>query len=382
MTIQVQAQAGAGDEKAEKEKKEKEEKANEEKIKEDKVKEAKIKEEKDKVKKEKGNKGTPSQSSALTGAATAISQVQNLVDREIQPSDGANLNLTLSGAYQYSLRDGLSVFTVSGVSREQHDGFTITSPTGSFEGSAFEVWTYGLTAGTRWDASNTLGLQPNALVLGGFGNVSSSDLKVGAGSEPLIGEGSIRSYAVGGYSLFNARPFYVLGIASQSWAHADLTSTASDTQASSDSAGYIVSGNIGALLPAGEAFLDLRLGTSFTKGQVDDYKDGAGTAYTDGEIRETSGSASAKLLFTEHLLGATLKPFVQAGVTQRFDDSNKVLADGVPYSFDDADLSVFGRLGVDISHGDTVQSYIAVRGEKSEDRESLAGQVGFTLKFE
>ena len=48
--------------------------------------------------------------------------------------------------------------------------------------------------------------------------------------------------------------------------------------------------------------------------------------------------------------------------------------DGVPYRFHDDDLSVFGRIGIDISLGDSVQSYIAVR---SSDREAIAAQAGF-----
>jgi hypothetical protein len=73
---------------------------------------------------------------------------------------------------------------------------------------------------------------------------------------------------------------------------------------------------------------------------------------------------------------------VQGGVTQRFDQSNEVLVDGVPYRFRDDDLSVFGRIGFDAILGDSLQSYNAVRGEKSSDREAIAAQAGFTLKLD
>jgi hypothetical protein len=326
----------------------------------------------------------PVQSGAAMAAKAVTTQIQNLLEREIEPkgAGGANFNSALSGVYQHGFRDGLSVFTLSGISREHHDGFTITSPTGSFQGAPFEILTYGLTAGTRWDASHALALKPDTFIVGGFGNVSSSDLKVGVDSEPLLGEGTIRSYALGVYSLFNSRPFYMLGIASHSWAHADLNSAIDGADASPESRGYLLSGNVGALLPAGGAFLDLRVGTSFAQGQIDDYRDSAGIAYTDADLSETGGSASAKLLFTQQAHGATLKPFVQAGITERFDENNKVLADGIPYSFHEADFSVFGRVGVDISQGDSFQGYVAVRGEKSEDREGIAAQVGFTLRVD
>jgi hypothetical protein len=330
------------------------------------------------------NSVKPVQSVAATAAKTVATQIQNLLEQEIEPRDGAgaNFNSALSGVYQQCFRDGLSVFTLSGISRERHDGFTVTSPAGSFQGTPFETLTYGLTAGARWDASHALGLERSTLVVGGFGNVSSSDLKVGGDGEQLIGEGAIRSYALGAYSLFNSRPFYMLGIASHSWAHADLNSPIDGADASPDSRGYLLSGNIGALVPAGSAVFDLRVGATFAQGQIEDFRNSAGIAYTDADLSDTSGSASAKLLFRHQAQWATLRPFVQVGITQRFDESNKVLADGVPHNFHDADFSVFGRVGVDISRGDSFQAYVAVQGEKSKDRDGIAGQVGFTLELD
>ena len=305
-----------------------------------------------------------------------------MVERNIEPNDGANFNGALSGVYQYNFRDGLSLFKLSGISHERHDGFTVTTPIGSYNGASFDSWTYGLTAGASWDASNAFGLEPNTIVFGGFGNLSTSHLEVGGGSEPLIGDGTARSVGLGGYTLYNSRPFYMLGIASHSWGHADINDARGKADISPNSTGYVVSGNIGTLLPAGPGLLDLRLGATFANGQIDDYRDATGTSYTDTQLSETGGSASAKLLFTEDLQWATLKPFAQAGVTQRFDQSNEVFVDGVPYRFHDDDLSVFGRVGVDVSLGDSVQSYIAVRGEKSSDREAIAAQAGFTLKLD
>ncbi len=284
--------------------------------------------------------------------------------------------------YQYNLRDGLSLFKLSGISYERHDGFTVTTPTGSYHGASFDSWTYGLTAGASWDASNAFGVEPNTIVVGGFGNLSTSDLEVGGSSELLIGEGTAQSLGLGGYALYNSRPFYMLGIASHSWGQADINDARGEVDISPSSTGYLVSGNIGTVLPTGPAVLDLRLGAAFANGQIDDYHDTMGTAYTDSRLSETSGSASAKFLFMEDLQWAILRPFVQTGVTQRFDQTNEVLVDGVAYRFHDDDLSVFGRIGVDASLGDSLQSYISVRGEKSSDREAIAAQAGFTLKLD
>jgi outer membrane autotransporter protein len=77
----------------------------------------------------------------------------------------------------------------------------------------------------------------------------------------------------------------------------------------------------------------------------------------------------------------TIRPFAQAGVTQRFDQENRVEIDGVAYSFSDADFSLFGRVGLDIDW-DCFQAYLAFKGENGADRNVISGQIGITVKLD
>lgn len=322
------------------------------------------------------------QSTAVTATEAVTTQVQQVVEDGAELKSGESMNGALSAVQHYGLRNGLSVFTVSGISRMRHDGFTISTPDKSFKSSAFESIAYGLTVGTRWDASKQFDLTANKLIFGAFGNGSLTDLSVGGDDDLLVGNGQVTSFTAGGYSLYNAQPFYLLGIASYSWAWSDMDGNGDYGDMSVQSDGYLLSGNIGALLPMGQASLDLRVGTTFSEGFVANYTDGNGAFYSDAELREVNGSASAKLVFTEKFEQMTLRPFVQAGVNQRLDQTNEVVIDGIAHNFDDADFSVFGRVGIDINHTDQIQSYFAMRGEKSEDREEIAGQLGLTFKLD
>jgi outer membrane autotransporter protein len=77
-----------------------------------------------------------------------------------------------------------------------------------------------------------------------------------------------------------------------------------------------------------------------------------------------------------------MRPFVQTGVTQRFAYENELKINGDKFSFDDADTTVFARAGLDFDVGDTTQAYLAVRGDASEDLQSIAAQVGITFKLD
>jgi outer membrane autotransporter protein len=115
-------------------------------------------------------------------------------------------------------------------------------------------------------------------------------------------------------------------------------------------------------------------------GSFDDYQDSAGAVYQDASVRETSGTGSAKLFFSHKLDDAVFRPFAQAGFSKRFDGENTVTVDGAEFSYDDADLTAFGRIGIDIDHGE-IQSYFALRGDASNDYRAISGQVGITFKL-
>jgi len=59
-----------------------------------------------------------------------------------------------------------------------------------------------------------------------------------------------------------------------------------------------------------------------------------------------------------------------------------VEVEGVRFSFDDADTTVFARAGIDFDIGRSLQAYLAVRGDVNESIEAITAQVGLTFKMD
>jgi hypothetical protein len=312
---------------------------------------------------------------------TIVHQVQQVVEKDLA-KDGAKLNGALGGIHSYSMGNGLSAFTVSGLSHLRHQGFEISTPGESFRGPAFDTLTYGLTTGVRWDGSDALGLSPNTLTFGAFGNYSTSNVDIGAEAAGLLGKADVESFGVGGYALYNLRPFYLLGVFAHSWTHAETDNARNGVGFDQDGTGHVASAGAGTIVPLGGGLdVDLRLGVNMIHGSFEDYWDSGGSVYQDASVHETSGTGSAKLFFSQRLDDTIFRPFAQAGFSRRFSGENTVTVDGAEFRYDDSDLAAFGRIGIDIDHGESFQSYFALRGDASSDYEAISGQFGVTFKL-
>ncbi|GEM_PF-4528257 len=312
---------------------------------------------------------------------TITNQVQQIIEKEVdQGAPGA----ALSGIQQHNFHDSLSVFTMSSVSWMRHDGFTVFDPNGKSKSDSFETLTYGFTAGARLDASAFFNLKPDTVTLGGFGNYTTSDFSSGGFDAATgLGKGNLESYAIGGYSVVNAKPFYLLGIFGHSWGDPSFTDTANQSKASYETSGYIASFHAGVIVHAGTGLkIDLRAGVTRASSEADNYLDSAGVTYNDPHTDETNGSASAKIFSSSNYGDWTLRPFFQGGVSYRFSYENEVVVDGTSFRFDDADESFFGRVGLDLDHKNGLQSFLSIRGDASSDSEGLTGQAGLTIKLD
>ena len=139
----------------------------------------------------------------------------------------------------------------------------------------------------------------------------------------------------------------------------------------------------GVLVPiSGTTQVDLRGGLEYIYAQSDDFEDSIGVQFTDASSQEFAGSLSARLFSVIKTEGYDLRPFVQAGLSHRFYYENELKVDGVAFAFDDADTSVFARAGIDFAVSQSTQAYVAVRGDMSEDSETIAAQVGLTFRLD
>lgn len=324
-------------------------------------------------------------SSTLSTAATLTQQIvdfgldSSLIDAGSAPGTPGAGPITVQ-----TVTSALSAFTISGVSRTSHDGFDVKSPAGSGTTASFDSLQYGLTLGVRADASKRLDLKPNTLTFGLFGNVTHTDIDIGSDgtAHGPGGDASVESWSVGGYSLITSGTVYGLVTVIGSFGEARLEDDGSHAHRDFGTDGVVTSAIGGYLIPvSGDTKLDVRAGLNYLVGTGDAYVNSQGVAFGETNIEEVSGNVSVKLFSTMAFENAVVRPFAQGGVTHRFDYSNDARIGGVDFSFSDADTTLVGRLGIDFDVADAVQGHLAVRGDVNEDVETIAGQLGLTVKM-
>ncbi len=284
-----------------------------------------------------------------------------------------------------------STFMISGVLVNSHDGFDAKSSDANASGrtAGFDAVSYGFTTGVRTDASDLFGLDKGRVTYGFFGNFTHTDVDTGV-SDALQGlglnrggEASVDSWSAGGFALVTAKAFYGLAVITGTFGQSEVTNFLIGSGSEFDSVGFSTSAVGGWLAPVGKtAKLDISGRLTYAASDIDDYKDSGGVVYHDTSLDDVSVTASARLFDSIPGSWATYRPFIQTGVTHRIDHTNEIKVDGVKFEFDDADTTVFGRIGVDFEVQRTVQAYIALRGDVSEDAEAVAGQVGVTFRLD
>jgi hypothetical protein len=331
---------------------------------------------------------------ALNGAVAGISgQVAGLaLDLGLAdlkgggPGGGALVNAPLIAG---SPGRELSMFAVSGVTSLSHDGYRSSSslPGGTGTTPAFDETDVGLTVGLRWDASRHFDLDKNSLTFGLIANYTHTDIDLGTNDvlAPFFdktGSADVDSWSVGTFGLITDGWKYGLLTVTGTFGAPETENYVLGSTADFNTAGIAVSAMSGVLVPLGGSTLDLRGGLNFIHASADNFTDTAGVHFSNAELEEISGTVSARLFRVVRLETGAFRPFIQGGLTQRLHYSNDVDVDGVTFSFDDADTTLFARAGVDFDIDRTFQAYVAVRGDASSSMEAIAAQVGLTFKLD
>jgi outer membrane autotransporter protein len=276
---------------------------------------------------------------------------------------------------------------VSGYKHRSHDGYSVQSAVPAFSGSTpgFEEENYGLTIGGRFDGSEFFGASPNSVTLGLLGNYTRTEIDIDAPLAGLSGgSATVDSWSVGTFGLVTDGTRYgLLSVTGTFGSPETETEIVGPISAAFNNYAVATSAVVGVLVPLGGSVrLDLRGGLDYVYARSEDFEDSLGVDYTDGRTQEFAGSASARLFSVIKADGYDVRPFVQAGVSHRFHYENELKVDGIAFSFDEADTSLFGRAGVDFSLSQSTQAYLAVRGDASEDFEAIAAQFGLTFKLD
>ena len=322
----------------------------------------------------------------VTSVALGITQdvVTNVLDVAIEPETAA----VLGPFGASSPGSASSMFMVSGYKHLSHDGYSVASSFGEAigKGPEFKEDNVGLTLGTRFDGSSVLGTEKGTVTFGVLGNYTHTDIDVGAApnvpGQFKSGSVSIDSWSAGGYGMVTDGQRYGLITVTGTFGSPETERAFVPATAEYNTFGFAASAMSGVLVPVGGAKLDLRGGLNYLRASSDDYSDSAGSRYTDARMEEFSGSLSARLFGVVRTEDFSVRPFVQGGVNYRFLYENEITIDNATFAFDDADTSIFGRVGFDFDVDKAVQAYVAVRGDASEDFTAIAAQVGVTFKLD
>lgn len=278
----------------------------------------------------------------------------------------------------------ISMFLISGVNKLSHDGYGMTMGGTPFGRTAeYDELDAGFTFGLRLDGSKSLGLAPNTLTFGVFGNYTRTDIDLGAmAGYPKSGKVDVDSWSVGGYGLLTDGWKYGMVTVSGTFGSPNTEDFVYGSTSEFKTVGISTSAATGVLIPVGGAKLDLRGGLTYITVSGDDHTDSLGLHYTDAKLEDLSGSVSARLFGVMRTDGGVLRPFVQGGLNQRFHYKSEVSVEGTPFTFNDGDTTLFARAGVDFDLSRSTQAYISVRGDQGEDVQAISGQVGMTIKLD
>jgi len=243
--------------------------------------------------------------------------------------------------------------------------------------------------GLLWDASTLVGLRPGTLHFGVNGGIAESDLDVRGNSAlrslgiTQAGAGNLKSWSAGGFALLTTRAWYTGAAAGGSWGRAETENYVTGARSDYDGSSFTSALFTGTILPviSDDVRLDLRATLGYQRTVGEAHNDTVGITYSDHTVETFDGSLSARLFGVVRLSSLTLRPYVQAGVAHRFHYLNELQIQGIDFSFDDADTSVFFAGGLDFDINSRLQLSAGVRHDRSPDYDSLTGRFGLLWKL-
>ncbi len=344
-----------------------------------------------------------SQALSNTANQALLSPVQQILDNLLGGGSVASSSSTdgPSGANAGGGVSGMAALPLSNLwmwnamtfGTSSHGGYQFRAGSGDnlITGTTLEVRTNERSEmpGILWDASTLAGLRPGTLHFGVNAGIAESDLDVRANSVlrslglTQAGAGHLKSWSAGGFALLTTRAWYTGAAAGGSWGRAETDNFVTGARSDYDGSSFTSSLFAGTILPitADDARLDLRATLGYQRTVGEAHSDTAGITYSDHTVETFDGSLSARLFGVVRLPSFTLRPYAQAGVVHRFHYLNELQIQGVDFSFDDADTSVFFAGGLDFDINSTLQLSAGVRHDHSPDYDSLTGRIGVLLKL-
>jgi hypothetical protein len=242
--------------------------------------------------------------------------------------------------------------------------------------------------GMIWDASSYFGLKPGTLHLGFTGGVTETDTQIRASRALLdagiaqAGAARLTSTMVGGYSLLRSGNWYAGSAFGSAWGRNESRDFVLGAASEYDTSTFIAAGILGNIVPINDNLrFDVRGTLAYQRTVGDSHVDSLGIAYGNHTIETANATLSGRLFGLLRQGALTIRPYLQAGIVQRLHYDNEVEIDGIGFTFEEADTSVFAATGVDLDIDRSLQLSAGVRHEHSSDFDNLTARFGVVLKL-
>ncbi|MBX9588252.1 MAG: autotransporter outer membrane beta-barrel domain-containing protein [Hyphomonadaceae bacterium] len=281
-------------------------------------------------------------------------------------------------------------WNASTVGRTDRDGYRVDRSDGTSCGTTlpFQTVERAQLPGGLWDASSAFGFKKGTLHLGFSGGATESDTQVKANAAlrdagiVQAGTNRLRSWSFGGFSLLTKENWYAGSALGGAWGRAESQNFVLGSDSDYNTSTVVAAGFIGTIMPLTEAMrFDLRGTLSYQRTVGEAHVDSLGLVYGDHIIEAADAMLSGRLFGVFQNDAMTIRPFIQAGLKHRLSYSNQLEIDGIAFTLQEADTSIFSAVGIDFEIDKSLQLSVGVRHDRSPDSESLTGRFGFLLRF-
>ena len=242
--------------------------------------------------------------------------------------------------------------------------------------------------GVLWDASSAFGFKKGTFHMGFSGGATESDTQVKATAAlrdagiAQAGSNRLRSWSISSFSLLTMDKWYAGSAFGSAWGRTESQNFVLGSDSDYDTSTFVAAGFVGTIIPLTEtARFDMRGTLSYQRTVGEAHANSLGLVYSDHTIAAADAMLSARLFGVFRHDGMTIRPFIQAGITHHLSYNNHLEIDGVAFTMQEADTTIFTATGLDFEIDRTLQFSVGVRHEQSPDSESVTGRFGLSLRL-
>jgi hypothetical protein len=326
------------------------------------------------------------------GSAEAFASVEQVISGlafgNDAPSACANANAAAGGS-AYSGASDIWAWNSVTLGRTNHEGYQVSADGTSCGFTApFQTLERAQLPGVLFDASSAFGMKKGSLHVGFSSGAADTDTRVKASAAmrdsglAQTGSTRMRSWSMGGFSLLTTENWYAGSAFGSAWGRADTQSYLLGSNSDYDTSTFVAAGFVGTVIPLSENLrFDVRGTLSYQRTVGDAHVDSLGLVYGDHTIEAADVMLSGRLFGVFREGDMVVRPFIQAGLTHHLRYTNQLEIDGIAYSLQEADTTLFAATGLDFEINRTLQLSVGVRHDRSPDTESVTGRFGLSLRL-